>query len=80
MINKVIEVAGIFCPRCGSDDTLFDNQSLEDGDDQYSIYKEHRTCQKCGKEFTLITEWKLQGFTFYDEDGNLEDIDYEIEK
>lgn len=77
MIKKV---TGVFCPRCGSDETLYDDCRLEDGDDLYSIYKEERTCQKCGKEFTLITEWKLQGFTFFNEEGRLEDVDYEIEE
>ena len=74
----VAKAKGVFCPHCGSENTLYDDYRLEDGDDLWSIYKEYRTCKDCGKEFALITEWKLSGFTFCKEDGTLEDVDYEI--
>ena len=77
MVKKVKE---IFCPKCGSANTGYDSSELADGDDMWTICKEWRTCKNCGNEFRLITEWKLQGFTFYGEDGKLEDIDYEIEE
>ena len=77
MIKKV---KGVFCPYCKSENTLYDDCRLEDGDDLWIIEKEYRTCKDCGKEFILITEWKLQGFTFYGENGRLEDVDYEIEE
>lgn len=76
------KVRGPFCKYCGDDDIYIEDMQLEDGDDQYMIYKEWCTCNNCGKDFMRIMEWKLSGFTFY-KDGDsfgLEDIDYEIEE